>query len=209
MRGVDREYTEVRNERLMGMSMKNPFTEEQIHEVVRQSLSGILGIEPHEVAPDAALVTELGAESLDLVEFRYEIENVLRVVLPKRSVIEHLADELGSSERIYDQDGKITQFAAEVLRRSAFRYGDDVVSGMWPHEVAALSTSANWAAFARSLFDDLPETCPDCGGDAARVAAAGHAECAGCGAEIEPRTGDEAIAAGVRLALDDMEHPVG
>ncbi|GHF69093.1 hypothetical protein GCM10010218_58070 [Streptomyces mashuensis] len=188
--------------------MQNPFEAEQIQEIVREGLAQVLGTGADSITPEATLVSDLGAESLDLVEFRYEMETRLGVALPKSNVLDQLASALGGSERLYDERGGITELAAEVLRRSAFGYSEEQVhAGMRPYEVAAAATSAHWAAFTHAIFDHLPENCTECGADKAEVAASGKAVCAGCGAVPEPATGDEVMAEGVRSALEALGLP--
>ncbi|GAA2327010.1 phosphopantetheine-binding protein [Streptomyces caniferus] len=192
--------------------MQNPFEAEQIHEVVRAGLAQVLGSSPEDITPDATLVADLGAESLDLVEFRFEMETKLGVALPKSNVLDLLAKALGGSEQLYDDRGGISELAAEVLRRSAFGYSvEQVHAGMRPYEVAAAATSAHWAAFTHTLFDHLPEVCTECAADKAQIAVSGKAQCAGCGVALEPAAGDEVMADGVRTALEALGHaqPVG
>ncbi|KUL53973.1 hypothetical protein ADL22_03445 [Streptomyces sp. NRRL F-4489] len=192
--------------------MQNPYQAEQIHDIVREGLAQVLGTGADEITPDATLVGDLGAESLDLVEFRFEMETKLGVALPKSNVLDQLANALGGSERLYDERGGITELAAEVLRRSAFDYtAEQVHAGLRPYEVAAAATSANWAAFTHAIFDHLPENCTECGADKAELAVSGKAVCAGCGAALEAATGDEVMAEGVRAALAALgdAQPVG
>ncbi|MEK2476525.1 acyl carrier protein [Streptomyces noursei] len=192
--------------------MQNPYRAEQIHDIVREGLAQVLGTGVDEITADATLVADLGAESLDLVEFRFEMETKLGVALPKSNVLDQLATTLGGSEQLYDERGGITELAAEVLRRSAFGYSaEQVHAGQRPYEVAAAATSAHWAAFTHAIFDHLPENCTECGADKAEPAASGKAICAGCGAALEAATGDEVMAEGVRAALAALGHaqPVG
>ncbi|MFM9368533.1 acyl carrier protein [Streptomyces sp. Da 82-17] len=187
--------------------MQNPFTENRIHDIVREGLAQVLGTGIDDVTADATLVADLGAESLDLVEFRFEMETRLGVALPKSNVLDELATALGGSGELYDERGGITELAAEVLRRSAFGYTEEQVhAGMRPHEVAAAATSAHWAAFTHAIFDHLPAKCTECGADKAEIAASGKAVCADCGAVPEALSGDEVMAAGVRTALDAIGH---
>ncbi|QHC26099.1 acyl carrier protein [Streptomyces sp. GS7] len=192
--------------------MQNPYEAAQIHEIVREGLAQVLGTGADEITPDATLVADLGAESLDLVEFRFEMETKLGVALPKSNVLDLLATALGGSEQLYDERGGISELAAEVLRRSAFGYSEEQVhAGMRPYEVAAAATSAHWASFTHAIFDHLPATCTECGADKAELAVSGKAVCAGCGAALEAATGDEVMADGVRAALEAIGHaqPVG
>ncbi|MGL6234456.1 MAG: phosphopantetheine-binding protein [Segniliparus sp.] len=141
--------------------MSTPLTYDEVHDVVRQHLVEVLGVDDSEVTPSTAL-TDLGAESLDIVEFRRNLESELGLLLPRRNVLGVLVDELGGSDRVYDQNGRISDLAADVLHRSAFGYTDEEIpTGAWPHEVVAAMTSAHWAAIAHRLLNQQPQLSGD------------------------------------------------
>jgi hypothetical protein len=93
--------------------------------------------------------------------------------------------------------------AADVLRNSYFRYGEDQVkAGMRASEVMAATTARNWAAYCHALFHHLPAACPDCGFAEAQLSPAGKAVCADCGVPQKPKTGDEALASDLPRILE-------
>jgi acyl carrier protein len=189
--------------------MQNPYSRQQIDTVVCEGLARVLGIPAEEITPGARLV-DLGAESLDMVEFRFEMESLFGVSLPKQSVLDHLAAALGGSERLYDDAGRISALAADVLLLSSFGYSpDEVTAGMRPYEIMMVGTSEHWASFIHAIFEHLPETCTECTATSARVSAVGRAECASCGTRLVPLAGDRVTATDVRNALGALDQLVG
>jgi acyl carrier protein len=173
--------------------MNNPYQEQQILDIVRRALAEVMGHDLDKISADAALVNDLDADSLDFVEFRYMVERELGIVLPQKSVLDHLVAAIGE-DRVYHK-GQITESAADVLRNSFFRYGEDqAAAGMRPSEIMAATTARNWAAYCHALFDHLPAACPDCGFGEAQLSPAGKVVCGDCGVPQKPKTGDEAVA---------------
>jgi acyl carrier protein len=173
--------------------MNNPYQEHQIFDLVKVTLVQVLGCDPKEVTANAALVNDLNADSLDFVEFRHILERQLGIVLPQKSVLEHLATAVGGVDRIYEK-GQITKFAATVLQHSPFHYGDNQVeAGMLPYEIMNVTTAWNWASCCYALFNHLPELCPNCNGAEAKLSPASKAICASCGSALKPQSGDAVL----------------
>ncbi|MFI1567984.1 acyl carrier protein [Streptomyces sp. NPDC020490] len=181
--------------------MNNPFEYEVVQDIVRTAAARVLGCPADSLSPATALVRDLGADSLDLVELRCELEDRLLVVMPNQSVLDHLVELTGTSDAVYGPDGGVTALAARVLRDSAFRYDEEQArAGTPPYEIARSTTVANWAHFVSTLFDHLPGSCPECAGTKAAVSPAQRAECADCGTALTPQAGDTVLAATVRTA---------
>jgi len=173
--------------------MNNPYRKDQLLDLVKTTFVDVLGCNSEEITKDAALVNDLGADSLDFVEFRYMIEKQLGITLPHKSVLEHLATAMGGMDQIY-KNGKITPFAATVLRESPFQYSEDqVVDGMLPYEIMAVTTVSNWVSFCYTLFDYLPAVCPNCNANESQLSHESKAICAFCGSALKPQSGDAVI----------------
>lgn len=189
-----------------GRTMNNPYTLEAMLDLVTEQLAQVLGRDSSAILPDAALVNDLEADSLDFVEFRYNIERTLGVEMPHKSVLDHLIDLTGSEERVYQQ-GRISEFAADMLHRSFFKYGQDQIrAGMQPYDVMVVTTVRNWAHYFHALFDYLPPQCPDCGGSDSQLSAGGQAQCSDCGTMLRPQSGDTAMAAFLGAQLQQTRH---
>jgi acyl carrier protein len=177
--------------------VNNPFAEADLIAVVQRTLVSVLGCTPDEVAADVAIANDLDADSLDFVELRFNLEKQLGIVLPQKSVLDHLVVVLGDESQVY-ANGGLTELAAHTLRESFFNYSSDQVSaGMLPHEVMGCATVRNWANLCKGILDGLPARCADCGQDQAEVSPSGKPVCAACGAPQKARTGDDAVAASI------------
>lgn len=177
--------------------MSNPFSESDLIAVVQRTLVSVLGCTPGDVAADVAIANELDADSLDFVELRFNLEKQLGIVLPQKSVLDHLVAVLGDESQVYDK-GRLTELAAYALRESFFAYRvDQVAAGMQPYEVMGCATVRNWANLCKGILDGLPERCPDCGHDKAEVSPSGRPICAACSSPLKARTGDDALAASI------------
>jgi acyl carrier protein len=175
--------------------MNNPYSEEQMLAVVQRTLVNVLGCTQDELGAEVALSNDLDADSLDFVDLRYNLEKQLSLLLPQKSVLDHLETATGQAELVLEQ-GRLTPLAAYALQHSQFAYSPQQVSaGMLPMDVMSIATVGNWASLCHGIFAHLPHSCPDCNCEQAEVAANGKAACVGCGAYLKPRSGDEVMAA--------------
>jgi len=65
-------------------------TNEKIREAVRTSVAEALGVEEDEVTPDATLMEELGAESIDLLDILFRIERSIGVKIQAADLSEYV-----------------------------------------------------------------------------------------------------------------------
>src|SRR3954452_18037163 len=78
-------------------------TNDEIFEKVRSTLVDALGVDKDDVAPDATLFKDLGAESIDLLDIVFRLERNFGIKIPRGELFpENLSDpELA-------QNGKLT-----------------------------------------------------------------------------------------------------
>jgi acyl carrier protein len=84
---------------------------EKLHACIAQTI----GIETARVTPDASLVDDLGADSLDLLDLVFRLEQAFQIRI-SRGDIERRAKET-LPEEDFEQDGLLTPSAKEALRR--------------------------------------------------------------------------------------------
>jgi acyl carrier protein len=173
--------------------MRNPFQRETILAIVQRSVAHALGCDLKEADEHTAVAVELGADSLDLVEITYDLEQRLGVTLPTKSILDHAAEQLGTSDLLYGAGG-LTETGLYFLEHSFFRFNREQMRvGMQPHEILASATVGNWANLCFELFSYLPDACPECGHHEARIAPDDKVVCGGCGAALKPIPGDSAL----------------
>ena len=86
-------------------------TKEEILAAVQEVLVESLAVDEEEVTPEATLVDDLGAESIDLLEIVFNLEKKFGIKIDRSDLI---AEDLFSVPQ-YVVDGKLTPAGLEVL----------------------------------------------------------------------------------------------
>ena len=90
------------------------YTSEEVFEKVQAALVEALGVDDEEVTPEATLVGDLGAESIDFLDIVFKLEKAFNIQIPR----EELSPEDILTNSQYVQDGKVTpEGIAELKRR--------------------------------------------------------------------------------------------
>jgi len=94
-----------------------PPTKEEVFEKVQEALVDALGVDDDEVTPEATMVGDLGAESIDFLDIVFRLEKAFDIEIPRSELFPE--DILTSAE--YVQDGKVTEAGiAELKERMPF-----------------------------------------------------------------------------------------
>jgi acyl carrier protein len=72
---------------------------------VRDAFAVALGLEEDEVVPEARLIEDLGAESLDFLDIVFRLERSFDIKIPRGGIEAEARDEL---EGVYEVDGVLT-----------------------------------------------------------------------------------------------------
>lgn len=88
-------------------------TKEEVFEKVQAALVDALGVDDDEVTPEATLVGDLGAESIDFLDIVFRLEKAFDIEIPRSELFPE--DVLTSTE--YVQDGKVTAAGIEELKK--------------------------------------------------------------------------------------------
>jgi acyl carrier protein len=86
-------------------------TQEEIFSKVQEALVGALGVDDDEVTPDATLVGDLGAESIDFLDIVFRLEKSFDIKIPREELF---PDILTNAE--YVQEGRLTAVGLEKLK---------------------------------------------------------------------------------------------
>lgn len=87
-------------------------TKDEIFEKIQGALVDALGVDDDEVTPEATLVGDLGAESIDFLDIVFRLEKAFDIKIPQGELLPQ--DILTSAE--YVQDGKLTESGLAKLR---------------------------------------------------------------------------------------------
>ena len=180
-------------------------TESEIFDQFSQIVARSLRIDAAQVAPDAQL-TDLGAESLDLIEISMETESQFHIFLPDKSILETAVEVFGPG--VLEKDGYVTDEGKRLLLcrmpeadAQAFE-GEVTVKDLQTYFLKV----GTWVRMIQDLAQYTPAECESCGGP--MVASMGfRMKCAKCGQEITLRSGEELNREWVREYYDKEYRP--
>jgi acyl carrier protein len=89
--------------------MSNDFSNEEVQAVypqVAKIIADALGCEPEEVTPDASLIDDLGAESIDFLDLVFRLERGFKIKIPRGKIVEDARGDLPESD--FEQKGIVT-----------------------------------------------------------------------------------------------------
>lgn len=176
--------------------MKIPYDRQKVLDAVCGIVAEVLGYERDEVHPDNTLGDDLDADSLSFVEVTYSLEKRFNITLPKKSIIDHAAEQNDGEDLFIMPDGGLTEAGVFLFQRSFFDFAPGCLSpGMKRYAVIGATTSRNWASSCFHLLGQLPDNCHDCGHDTAVVNPNHTMSCGGCGMVLKPHEGDAVLAA--------------
>jgi acyl carrier protein len=97
----------------------------EIDSAVQQAVVEALGVGEDEVTPDATLMDELGAESIDLLDILFRIERSTGVKIQAADLGEHIQGGIPDDE-FGDESGIITEKGFEQLKNVMPQISDDL-----------------------------------------------------------------------------------
>ncbi|HEX7879240.1 MAG TPA: phosphopantetheine-binding protein [Candidatus Eisenbacteria bacterium] len=98
----------------MTASTINPEEIAAIYPQVAAIMSSALGCDPEKVRPDAALIDDLGAESIDFLDIVFRLEKTFKVKIPRGKIIADARGDLSESD--FEKGGIVTEKGMECLR---------------------------------------------------------------------------------------------
>ena len=88
-------------------------THDEVYEKVQEVLIDALGVDDDEVTPEATLVGDLGAESIDFLDIVFRLEKAFDIKIDQSE----LFPDKVLQDPTYVQDGKITDTGMEELKK--------------------------------------------------------------------------------------------
>ncbi len=88
-------------------------SQEEIYDKVRTALVDALGVGEEEVTPEATLVGDLGAESIDFLDIVFRLEKAFDIKIPRGELFPE--DILNNAEFVHD--GKVTATGIDKLKQ--------------------------------------------------------------------------------------------
>lgn len=94
-----------------------PASKEEVFEKVRTALVDALGVDEDEVQPEATIIGDLGAESIDFLDIVFRLEKAFGIEIPRSE----LSPEDILTNPTYVKDGKVSpEGIAELKKRMPF-----------------------------------------------------------------------------------------
>lgn len=89
-------------------------TEQDILAKVRDTLVDALGVDDDEVTPEATLIGDLGAESIDFLDIVFRLEKNFAIKIPRGELF---PENLSLADQSYVKDGVVTTEGIAELRK--------------------------------------------------------------------------------------------
>lgn len=86
---------------------------EEIFGKVRETLVDALGVDDDEVTPEATLVGDLGAESIDFLDIVFRLEKAFNIKIPRGELF---PENLAAADSSFVQEGRITESGLAEMR---------------------------------------------------------------------------------------------
>jgi acyl carrier protein len=90
-----------------------PAQQAEVFEKVRNCLVDALGVDDDEVTPEATMVGDLGAESIDFLDIVFRLEKTFNIKIPRGELFPE--DILSNAQ--YVRDGKVIPEGLEQLKK--------------------------------------------------------------------------------------------
>jgi len=122
-------------------------TQEEIFQKVQNALVEALGVDEEEVTPEATLVGDLGAESIDFLDIVFRLEKAFDIKIPRNE----LFPEDIFTNSAYVQDGKVTEAGlAELRKRMPYANLDQFAANPNVQDFSDLLTVADMCRFVEA-----------------------------------------------------------
>jgi len=132
------------------MSNEN-ITQDEIKAVfpkVAATMADALGCDADKVKPDASLIDDLGAESIDFLDIVFRLERAFKVKIPRGKIIEEARGDLSESE--FEKGGVVTDAGLQRLKAFLSEVPADRVKS--PLKVAEISRLFTVETFCKMVL---------------------------------------------------------
>lgn len=89
-------------------------TSQEVFDKVRETLVDALGVDDDEVTPEATLIGDLGAESIDFLDIVFRLEKNFDIRIPRGELF---PENIASAESGFVKDGVVTEAGIAELKQ--------------------------------------------------------------------------------------------
>ena len=90
--------------------------EKEIYDKVAEAIAEALDVEKDEATPDAILMDDLGAESIDFLDIIFRIENTFSIKIPRGGLQKDIFEAEGLKEEDVIVSGSLTALGIDKLK---------------------------------------------------------------------------------------------
>ena len=117
-------------------------TQTEIESAVQEAVTGALGADEGEVTPDATLMDDLGAESIDLLDILFRLERNTGIKIQAADLGDHLQGGIPDEE--FSPEGTVSPTGMEQLKKAMPQIDTEELQGkLKSDEVMSLFTVQN------------------------------------------------------------------
>jgi acyl carrier protein len=114
-------------------------TESAILDRLKPLLTEVLGVATEKIRMESVLVADLGAESIDLLDLSFRIEETFKVTIESNEIEREASKRLPGG--VYERDGRLTDEALAEIRRALPELDPGkLVTGLRKMDLASLLT---------------------------------------------------------------------
>jgi len=125
-------------------------TKDEVFQKIQVALVDALGVDEEDVTPEATLVKDLGAESIDFLDIVFRLEKGFDIKIPRGELFPE--DVLTDSN--YVQEGRVTEEGLEELRkRMPFANLDEFAKNPVVQDFGNVLTVADMCRFVESKVE--------------------------------------------------------
>jgi acyl carrier protein len=122
-------------------------TKEEVYDKIKVALTDALGVDDEDITPQATLVGDLGAESIDFLDIVFRLEKAFDIKIPRNELFPE--DVLTDAK--YVQDGRVTELGlSELRKRMPFANLDEFANNPVVQDFANVLTVADMCRFVES-----------------------------------------------------------
>jgi len=87
---------------------------DKVYPTVAATVADALGCDEDEVTPQASLIEDLNAESIDFLDIVFRLERAFKIKIPRGKIVENARGSLTEAE--FEQNGIVTEAGFKQLR---------------------------------------------------------------------------------------------
>ena len=128
--------------------------ENEILEKVKDCLVEVLGIDKEEISPDSSVIEDLGAESIDLLDLVFRLEEKFNIRISRREIEKRAKQAL--SEEKFETDEELSSQALENLKKQLPEVNEERFRpGLRSSEIPLLFTVRTFSQIVKEKLEEM------------------------------------------------------